>query len=94
MTPPTVEPLAVTEQLPPDGVHDDAENVTLPEPLCDQLTVPVGLEPVTVAVHVLDEPNATLEGTQFTVIVTFAVWKFAVSVIGPFIITNDGLFVP
>jgi hypothetical protein len=63
---PSDEPVAVTEQLPPDSVHDVAEKLTLPVPLCVKLTEPVGLNPVTVAVHVLPEPKATLPGTQLT----------------------------
>jgi hypothetical protein len=68
---PTVEPVAVTEQLPDDSVHDEEENVTVPVPgvPCVKLTDPVGLEPVTVAVQVLPEPTATLDGVQFTVVV-------------------------
>jgi hypothetical protein len=73
VTLPAVEPVAVTKQLPDVSVQDDAENVTLPEPLCDQLTVPVGLEPATFAVQVLPEPTATLDGTQFTVVVVAVV---------------------
>ena len=84
MTLPAVEPVAVTEQLPDVSVQGDPENVTLPEPLCDQLTVPVGLEPVTVAVQVLPEPTATLDG-QFTVVVVAVVtgptWNGAVALL-------------
>lgn len=73
MTLPVVEPVAVTEQLPDVSVQGDPENVTLPEPLCDQLTVPVGLEPATFALQVLPEPTATLDGEQFTVVVVAVV---------------------
>lgn len=69
VTSPIEEPVTVTEHHPPDKVQEDAENVTLPEPLCVQLTVPAGPEPVTVAVHVLDEPTVTLDGLQFTAVV-------------------------
>jgi hypothetical protein len=63
---PVENPVTVTEQLPPDREQEEAENVTLPEPLSDQLTVPVGLEPTTVAVHVLTEPNVTFEEPAVT----------------------------
>ena len=69
---PTDEPVAVTEQLPDESVHDDeGEKITVPVPgvPCVKLTVPVGLEPVTVAVQMLPEPTATLDGLQFTVVV-------------------------
>ena len=67
-------PVTVTEQLPDVSVQDVEENVTVlvPGVPCAQFTVPVGLEPVTVAVHVLGEPTpptATREGTQLTVVV-------------------------
>ena len=67
---PTDEPVAVTEQLPDTNVHDEDENVTAPVPgiPCVKVTVPVGLEPVTVALQELVEPTATLEGTQLTAV--------------------------
>ena len=45
-------PVAVTLHDPEESVHVDEENDTPPVPLCDHVTVPVGLLPVTVAVHV------------------------------------------
>jgi hypothetical protein len=66
---PTVEAVTVREQLPELNVQVAGEgNVTLPVPgvPCVNVTVPVGLEPVTVAVHELVEVVATLEGEQLT----------------------------
>ena len=48
---PATEPVTVTLQLPPESEQDAGENATLPPPLCIQVIVPVGLLPVTVAVH-------------------------------------------
>jgi len=94
---PTDAAVAVTEQLPATSVHDGAENVTVPVPgvPCVKDTVPVGLEPVTVAVQVLvlGEPETlTLEGTQLTAVEDAI--KFPVSLIGAFIVTDDGLVDP
>ena len=68
VTLPAPEPVAVTLQLPPESGQVEAPNMTVPEPLCDQLTVPVGLEPVTVAVQVLNPPTATGDGEQVTAV--------------------------
>ncbi len=53
-----------TWQEPEESVQDEAENV--PDPLLDQLTVPVGVAPVTVAVHADAEPSLTGDGEQVT----------------------------
>ena len=69
MTLPAPEPVAVTLQLPEERVQEDDPNMTAPEPLgCDQNTEPVGLEPVTVAVHVLIPLTATEDGEQVTAV--------------------------
>ena len=62
----------VTWQTPADGVPSVhmagtvTEVFAVPE-VCESVTVPVGLYPVTVAVQVLDEPTTTVEGAQPTV---------------------------
>ena len=55
-----------TEQLPEDMVQDaDGEND--PEGLLlDHETVPVGEEPVTLAMHVTEVPGVTVAGEQVT----------------------------
>ena len=68
MTLPALEPVAATLQLPPESGQPDDPNMTLPEPLCDQDTEPVGLEPVTVAVHVLNPPTAMVAGEHTTAV--------------------------
>ena len=58
-------PVAVTLHDPEESVHVDEENDTPPEPLCDHVTVPVGLLPVTVAVHV-EETITTAQVQELT----------------------------
>ena len=53
-----------TEQFPELRVHVDEENVTVVEPLCVKLTVPVGFDPVTCTVHVDEDPAVTGLGEQ------------------------------
>jgi hypothetical protein len=52
------------------SVHDFMAKVTPPVPTCDQLTMPVGKNPVTRALQVmlLGEPAGTLLGLQETVV--------------------------
>ena len=66
MTLPAEEPVTVTPQLEEDSVHCEAENDTLPEPLCVHETVPVGDRPVTEAVHEELELMANDDGVQDT----------------------------
>src|SRR5208337_346291 len=47
----------VTEQVPLERLHETPEN--FPEPLLDSVTLPVGEEPVTVALHLTGEPTTT-----------------------------------
>ena len=59
----------VADAVVPVNVHGEVVNV--PVPLLVNATVPVGVVgvadvSVTVAVHVVDEPKATLEGAQDT----------------------------
>ena len=63
---PTAVAVAVVEHEPDDRVHEVGLNER-PEPLHD--TLPVGLEPVTVAVHVVDEPTAIVVGLHDTDVV-------------------------
>ena len=69
---PAAVPVTVTEQVPELRVQDDAESVTLPEPLCVKTTVPVGLEPVTSMVHVVDIPTVTVDRVHDTEVVLTA----------------------
>jgi hypothetical protein len=46
-----------TEQEPLESLHASAEN--LPEPLLDQVTFPVGVNPATVTVSLVAEPTTT-----------------------------------
>lgn len=59
-----VEGVYETEQVPEERVHDAGEN--FPSPLLDQVIVPEGELPVTVAVHTLGEPRFTGDGEQET----------------------------
>lgn len=54
--PPVLPPVTVTLQLPKERVQVNEENVALPAPFSDHVTVPVGFVPVTVAVQV-DVPD-------------------------------------
>ena len=64
-------PVKATEQLPDERVQVVGLNRTEPTPLWDQVTVPVGEEPVTFALHVMivDEPATADFGVQETVVV-------------------------
>jgi len=67
---PTPLPLTVTEQAPDDSGQDAGVNETLPDPpVVDQVTVPVGELPATVAVHVVLVPMANDEGVHATAVV-------------------------
>ena len=59
----------MTEHAPEERAQNDAENVTEPLPLWLHVMVPVGDEPVTVAVQAEGEPTATDDGTQMTEVV-------------------------
>jgi hypothetical protein len=50
-----------TEQEPLESLHTSAES--FPEPLADQVTFPVGENPVTVTVSLIAEPTTT-DGTE------------------------------
>jgi hypothetical protein len=63
---PTAVAVAVVEHERDDRVHEVGLNER-PEPLHD--TLPVGLEPVTVAVHAVDEPTAIVVGLHDTDVV-------------------------
>ena len=69
---PAVVPVSVTEQLPELRVHEDAESVTLPEPVWFMLTVPVGFEPVTWTVQVVDADTVTVDRVHATFVVVTA----------------------
>jgi hypothetical protein len=56
VTLPALAPVTVREHEPDTRVHVEAEEkVTVPVPDCVKDTVPVGENPVIVAVHVVDE---------------------------------------
>jgi len=70
VTAPAVAPVAVTWHEPADRVHTPPElKVTEPAPACVNVTVPVGAEPVTVAVQVEPAPTANEAGMQETEVV-------------------------
>jgi hypothetical protein len=76
---PAVKPVTVTEQLSgdPDRLQAEVEKETLPvPPVCDQVIVSPVMEPVcpvTVVVHVAEEPTSTVvEGEQLTAAVVVA----------------------
>ena len=54
-----------TEQLPLESLQVDFEN--FPVPLLDQVTVPVGADPLIVALQVVDDPNSGDELMHATV---------------------------
>lgn len=64
--PAVVDGVKVTEHAPPERVHDPEENA--PAPVEDQEMLPVGEEPVTVAVQVEATPTATEPGRQETAV--------------------------
>jgi|SRR5208337_1266063 len=55
-----------TEQEPSESLHDRREN--FPEPLLDHVTLPLGEEPATVALHLTGEPTTTGDGGHDTVV--------------------------
>lgn len=64
-----------TDELAEAGVylteHEPLESVqealkSLPTPLLDHVTVPVGEDPMTAALQLVDEPTTTEEGLQLT----------------------------
>ena len=59
-------PVIVTAQLPEVRLQEDGEKETPPEPVAEKLTVPVGEEPVTIVVQVLDCDTATEGGEHET----------------------------
>jgi hypothetical protein len=61
------EGVKVIEQLPEESVH--FEELKVPDPVDDHVIVPVGEEPVTVAVQVEGEPTLTVSGEQLTDVV-------------------------
>ena len=78
MLPPAVS-VAVTEQEPAESVHDADEKETDPPSAlaCDQLTVPVGETPLTVAVQVAwsgTKLSTSDEGAQVTDVVVVG-WR-------------------
>ena len=70
VTCPLVEAVIVMEHVPWDRAHVVEAKETEPVPLWDQLTVPVGTYPVTLALQVMlfDEATGTLAGLQETVV--------------------------
>jgi len=75
---PSAEPITVTEQLPPVGREQvlPEGKVTLPlPPVCDSLTVPVGVLPVTFAVHTLAEPELNETGLQDRDVALAGTWN-------------------
>ena len=68
-----------TEHAPEERLQEEGENV--PFPLDNQVTVPVGEEPVTVAVHVVDEPATTENEEQLTAVMVLT-WSEITETIG------------
>ena len=66
VTLPAFAPVNVREHEPDARVHLAGLGITLPIPDCESVTVPVGDNPITVAVHVVDEPAGTEDGEQLT----------------------------
>jgi hypothetical protein len=61
--------LTVTEHVPDARVQlDELGKEMVPVPDCVSVTVPVGDNPTTVAVQMLDEPEGIEEGKQLTVV--------------------------
>jgi hypothetical protein len=67
VAPPPAEGVYVTAHAPSERLQSLEEKSPVPE--LNQVTVPVGELPVTVAVQVLGAPTATGEGAQLTVVV-------------------------
>lgn len=64
-----------TEQLPDASTHVVESKVPVLEKLrsnCEKVTIPVGEEPLTVAVHFVHEAKAIVLGVQSTVVVVGA----------------------
>jgi hypothetical protein len=66
VTVPGLVSVYVVEQLPDDRAQVEELKLPVVLLLVLQVTVPVGLEPDTVAVHVTDEPTETGLGEQTT----------------------------
>ncbi len=56
LTEPGVLPVTVTEQLPELRRQNEEANVRLPEPVSENVTIPIGFEPVTCAAQVVEAP--------------------------------------
>ena len=69
VTLPALAPVRVTEQAADTSVHLAGLGRTLPGPLCEKVTVPVGESPETRAVQIVEEPEETGEGEQLTNVV-------------------------
>lgn len=65
---PSDKPLSETEQLPEDRVHEEAASAAMPpfDPTTENVTSPVGEEPVTVAVQEDELPIIAETGEQTT----------------------------
>jgi hypothetical protein len=61
-------PVTVTEQPPELSTQDIVENVTLPGPVCMNLTFPDGFRPVTCTVQVDEAPTVTRLGVQLMLV--------------------------
>ncbi len=70
VTCPPVDPVIVTEHVPSDRKQNESMKETDPVLLFDQVTMPVGAYPFTLAVQVMtvEEPATTDLGVQETVV--------------------------
>lgn len=68
-----------TEHAPEPRVHVAEEGENVPAPPLENVTVPVGVfaTPAAAAVHVVEEPTATGDGEQLTVVVAMPIWASA-----------------
>jgi hypothetical protein len=56
-----------TEHAPEERLQEEGENV--PAPLAHHVTIPVGEDPVTVAMHVVGDPTASCDEEQLIEVV-------------------------
>jgi len=71
------EGVYVTEHAPDERVHMEEMGENVPAPVLDQLTLPVGEEPDTVATHVVVELTATEGEEQATEVALTCIWAWA-----------------
>jgi len=76
------------EHIPVESVQVEKAGGNGPVPLLDHVTVPVGVDPLTVAKHVTDEPTMADGGEQLTEVVVMNRSETTETVLSPALATN------